>query len=226
MPEDSRRTKDDQLNQDKLNKTPVMANIITLLRFPLLFIYVGLLYTRNATIIFWCIPFIVLITLMDTFDGLVARARGEVSLLGSTLDIAVDRAFEIILWMVYAHLTLIPILIPIIAITRGTMTDAIRSVGMSKGEAAFDQVKHPVSRFLVSSRFMRDSYGTIKGFTFAFLTLALGFITLDHAWAQWIHIIAVILSWLAISMTILRGLPVLAESYRLFKNPPTLKKIK
>ena len=94
-----------------------MANIITLLRFPFLFVYIALLYTHNPTVVFWCTPLIVLITLMDTFDGLIARARGEVSLLGSTLDIAVDRAFEIILWVVYAHLGLIPILIPIIVIT-------------------------------------------------------------------------------------------------------------
>jgi CDP-diacylglycerol--glycerol-3-phosphate 3-phosphatidyltransferase len=161
---------------------------------------------------------------MDTFDGLIARARGEVSLLGSTLDIAVDRAFEIILWVVYAHLNLVPIIIPIIVITRGTLTDAIRSVGMSTGEAAFDQVKHPISRFLVSSRFMRDFYGILKGFAFAIITISMGFQVVKHSWAGWIHIIALVLSWLAISMTILRGLPVLIESYKLFKNPPPLIK--
>jgi len=203
-----------------------MANLVTLLRFPLLFVYVALLYSRNPTIIFWCVPFIVLITLMDTFDGLIARARGEVSLLGSALDIAVDRAFEIIFWVVYAHLNLVPIVIPIIVITRGTLTDAIRSVGMSNGEAAFDQVKHPISRFLVSSRFMRDAYGITKGFAFAILTMSLGFKFLNHSWAGWIHIVALVLSWLAISMTILRGLPVLIESYKLFKNPPPVKKAK
>jgi CDP-diacylglycerol--glycerol-3-phosphate 3-phosphatidyltransferase len=201
-----------------------MANVITLLRFPLLFIYVGLLYTRNATIVFWCVPFVVLITLMDSFDGLIARARGEVSLLGSALDIAVDRAFEIILWVVYAHLDLIPILIPIIVITRGTLTDAIRSVGMSEGKAAFDQVKHPISRFVVSSRLMRDIYGITKGFAFAFITISLGLQLSGHTWHGWVYTIAQILSWLAISMTIIRGLPVLIESYRLFKNPPPIRK--
>jgi len=200
-----------------------MANIITLSRFPLLFIYILLLYTRNPTIIFWCVPFVVLIILMDTFDGLIARARGEVSLLGSTLDIAVDRAFEIILWVVYAHLGLVPILIPIIVITRGTLTDAIRSVGMSGGEAAFDQVKHPVSRFLVSSRFMRDTYGISKGVAFSVITLAFGLQILNHSCSSWILVIAQILSWLAISMTIIRGLPVLVESYRLFKDPPPVR---
>lgn len=202
-----------------------MANIITLLRFPLLFLYIGLLYTKNPTIIFWCVPFVVLIALMDSFDGLIARKRDEVSLLGSTLDIAVDRAFETILWLVYAHLGLVPILIPIIVITRGTLTDAIRSVGLSAGEAAFDQVKHPISRFLVSSRFMRDIYGISKGIAFAVITVALGFIRLDHPWAISVHSVALTITWLVISMTILRGLPVLVESYQLFKNPPPIKKV-
>jgi CDP-diacylglycerol--glycerol-3-phosphate 3-phosphatidyltransferase len=201
-----------------------MANIITLLRFPLLFLYIGLIYTKNSTVIFWCVPFIIFITLMDSFDGLIARARGEESLLGSTLDIAVDRAFEIILWVIFAHIGLISVIIPIIAISRGTLTDAIRSVGMSSGEAAFDQVKHPISRFVVSSRFMRDIYGTIKGFAFALLTLALGFQSMGHNWASWVLIIAQITSWLAIALTLLRGFPVIAESYRLFKSPPPMKK--
>jgi CDP-diacylglycerol--glycerol-3-phosphate 3-phosphatidyltransferase len=201
-----------------------MANIITLLRFPLLFIYVILLYTENPTIIFWCVPFIVLITLMDSFDGLIARARGEVSLLGSTLDIAVDRAFELVLWVVFSHLSLIPLIIPIIVITRGTLTDAIRSVGMSDGKAAFDQVRHPLSRFLVSSRFMRTYYGISKGVAFAVLTIALGFIALEHSWAPTVLIIAQILSWIAVTITILRGLPVIIEGYGLFKNPPPAKK--
>lgn len=103
-----------------------MANAITLSRFPLLFLYIALLYTENPTIIFWCVPFVVFISLMDMFDGIIARRFGEVSLLGSTLDIAVDRAFEIILWVVYANLKLVPVIIPIIVITRGTLTDAIR----------------------------------------------------------------------------------------------------
>ena len=195
-----------------------MANAITLSRFPLLFLYIGLLYTKNPTIIFWCIPFVVFITLMDMFDGIIARKFGEVSLLGSTLDIAVDRAFEIILWVVYANLRLVPVIIPIIVITRGTLTDAIRAVGMSKGLAAFDQVKHPVSRFLVSSRFMRNLYGVIKGTAFASVTIAWGLICLDHPFAKVAHIISLMIAWVTIIITILRGLPVILEGFNLLKD--------
>ena len=77
-----------------------MANVITLLRFPLLFTYIGLLYFGDATTQMWCVPFIVIIILMDTLDGVVARSRGETSLLGSVLDIATDRTLEFILWIV------------------------------------------------------------------------------------------------------------------------------
>jgi CDP-diacylglycerol--glycerol-3-phosphate 3-phosphatidyltransferase len=200
-----------------------MANAITLSRFPLLFVYIILLYTKNPAIIFWCVPFVVLITMMDMFDGIIARRFGEVSLLGSTLDIAVDRAFEVILWVVYAQLGLISVIIPIIVITRGTLTDAIRAVGMSQGKAAFDQLRHPVSQFLVSSRFMRNIYGLIKGTAFAFVTAAWGFICLEHPWDGWVHTMARILAWITITLTILRGLPVIIEGYSLLKDPPLAK---
>ena len=95
---------------------------------------------------------------------------------------------------------------------------------MSSGKAAFDQVKHPVSRFLVSSRFMRNIYGVAKGAAFAFVTAAWGFINLDHPWEGWVHTVALLISWLAITMTILRGLPVIIEGYSLMKNPPPAKK--
>jgi CDP-diacylglycerol--glycerol-3-phosphate 3-phosphatidyltransferase len=155
---------------------------------------------------------------MDTFDGMIARALKETSLIGSVLDIATDRTLEIVLWVVFAHLGLIPIFIPLIVITRGTTVDAVRSVGMHKSLSAFEQVKHPITRFLVSSRFMRSGYGIAKGFAFAFLTLDLGLTTAASPWSPAIHTTALILSWLAVSFTIARGLPVLIEGYSLLKE--------
>ncbi|GAB4526720.1 MAG: hypothetical protein Fur0018_12130 [Anaerolineales bacterium] len=194
-----------------------MANLITLLRFPLLFVYVALLYWGNATAQYWGTLFILGIIILDSVDGVIARARNEVSLLGSVLDIATDRTLEIILWVVFAHLRLLPVVIPIIVITRGTTVDAVRAVGMSQGKAAFEQVKHPVSRFIVASRFMRSSYGVAKAIAFALLTLDLAMQSTGHPWQAGIHLTAVIVSWFAISMTVIRGLPVLIEAYPLLR---------
>jgi len=196
-----------------------MANAITLVRIPLLFVFIYLLNTGRPVIIFWCVPFIVVIMLLDMLDGMVARKLNQASLLGSALDIAVDRALEIILWVVFSCLGLIPLVIPLIVITRGTITDAVRCVGNCRGEAAFSQMKHPLSYFLVSSRFMRDLYGVIKGGAFVALTLDLGYQAILHPWAPGIHSLAVGISWLTIFMTILRGIPVIAEQVSLLKKP-------
>ncbi len=195
-----------------------MANLITLLRFPLLFVYVALLYWGNATAQYWCVLFILGIILLDSVDGIIARARNEVTLLGSVLDIATDRTLEIILWVVFAHLGLLPIIIPLIVVTRGTTVDAVRAVGMSEGKAAFEQVRHPLSRFIVASRFMRSSYGVVKALAFALLTLDLAMQTASHALAPRVHLTAVALSWLAVSMNVIRGLPVLIEAYPMLKG--------
>jgi len=198
-----------------------MANAITLIRIPLLFIYIALLNTGRPTIIFWCIPFIILIMLLDMLDGMVARRLNQTSLLGSTLDIAVDRALEIILWVVFSCMGLIPLLIPLIVITRGTLTDAVRCVGTCKGESAFNQLKNPINHFLVSSRFMRDFYGAVKGTAFAVLTLDLGFQALEHAWSGQIHSIAIGLAWFTIVLTIVRGVPVIVEEVAFLKKSPS-----
>jgi len=81
----------------------MLANWITLSRIPLLGIIIALLYGASATAQLIAAPLILVLILMDTLDGVLARARGETSLLGSVLDIAADRAVEYALWMVFAH---------------------------------------------------------------------------------------------------------------------------
>jgi phosphatidylglycerophosphate synthase len=195
-----------------------MANLITFLRFPLLFSYVSILYYGDSIIIFWCIPLLVLIFLMDSADGYVARLRGETSLLGSAFDIATDRTLEVVLWVVYSHLGLIPIVIPLIAIVRGTTVDAVRAVGMSKGVVAFEQVNNSISRFLVSSRFMRSTYGIVKAVAFVLLNVVLGLKKQNSSGIPIVHTIAMVVSWTAISLTVLRGLPPLIEGYKYFSS--------
>ncbi len=202
-----------------------MANFITLIRFPLLFVYVALLYYGNFTLRAWSTLFIIAIIVLDSVDGIVARARDEVSLLGSALDIATDRTLEIMLWVVFAHLGLIPVLVPLIFIVRGTLVDALRAVGMSSGKAPFEQVRSPISRFLVASRFMRGSFGFVKTAAFALLTADLALTTPGAPWADWrppMHILALTFTWASVAWSLARGLPVLIEGFTLLRraSPP------
>lgn len=188
-----------------------MANIITIARFPLILVYLVILYSGNTTALLWNVPLILVIFLMDTLDGWVARKRGESSLLGSVLDIATDRTLEYILWVVYAHIGLIPVAVPLIVLTRGVTVDAVRSVGMKSGLRAFDQIQTPLNRFLVGSRFMRAFYGIVKGLAAAFLTLAIPLVNIDHPWGASIYAAGLVFTWISVLTCLLRGIPVLAE---------------
>lgn len=196
-----------------------MANLFTISRLPLLFIYVGILYFGNATLQLWAALLILIVIVMDTIDGVIARTRDEVTLMGSVLDIATDRTLEVILWVVFAHLHIIPIIIPLIIIIRGITVDAVRSVGMSKGLPPFEQLRSKVSKMLVSTQFMRGLYGTVKTIAFVTLTLYVALLNMESTWSAPIYTVALIFSWSSVALSLARGLPVLIEGYGLLTSP-------
>lgn len=194
-----------------------MANAITLSRIPLLVVVVVLLYLGSPWVQVLTAALMVVLILMDTLDGIVARRRQEAGMLGSKLDIAVDRVVELVMWVVYANLHLISVAIPIIVIIRGTMVDAVRSFSVVWGETSFGMMRTRWGRRLVASGFMRFWYGVSKGVAFCTLALALGLRGLwagtpraDSAEAVWIF--AVVMSWIATAFCVIRGAPVLLEA--------------
>jgi len=196
-----------------------MANIITVSRFPLLFLIVIMLTLPSAGARLATVPLVVLLILMDTIDGLVARSRHEESLLGSVLDIMTDRSIELVMWVVFAHMRLVPLAIPIIFIIRGTVVDALRAVGVKQGTTPFGSTTSRVGSFLVGSPFMRSSYGIAKAlaFTLLALTAALNtYVEIGRGSIQTvntIHLVAMVFSWIATAFCVVRGLPVIIESF-------------
>jgi CDP-diacylglycerol--glycerol-3-phosphate 3-phosphatidyltransferase len=195
-----------------------MANIITIARFPLMLIYLLILYYGDIQAQYWNVPFIMIIFFLDTVDGWIARKRDETSLLGSVLDIAADRILEYVVWVVYAHLDLIPVVVPLIVITRGVSVDAVRSVGMKSGLSAFEQIRSPLNQFLVGSRFMRAFYGTVKGAAAAFLTLAIPLMTIQSDWTSIVYTSGLVLTWISVLTCLLRGIPVLVEGFQVLNE--------
>ncbi len=200
-----------------------MANTITLARVPLLIVVALLLYYGSPQVQVVSSAIVLFLILMDTLDGIVARRRGESSMLGSKLDIAVDRIVEMVLWVVYANLGLISVAIPIIVIIRGGLVDTIRSFSLIWGETSFGMMQTRWGRWLVGSGFMRSLYGFAKAAAFCLLALALG---LRGLWAggpkegvaETVWIVAVILSWISTALCVIRGAPVLLEARTLLRD--------
>ena len=140
----------------------MLANWITLSRFPLLLISVLVLYFGSPTVRLAGVALLFLGLMLDTVDGMVARKTGQTSLFGSVLDIAADRTYELVLWVCFADLRMIPVAIPLIIIARTTLTDAFRSIGVGQGTAPFAQHRTALGRFLVGSSWMRTGYAVTK----------------------------------------------------------------
>jgi CDP-diacylglycerol--glycerol-3-phosphate 3-phosphatidyltransferase len=192
----------------------MLANWITLSRLPLLVVVLWILFHGSPSVRLFGAALLFISLLLDTVDGLVARKRGETSLFGSVLDIALDRAYELSLWVAFAALGMIPFTIPLVVIARTTLTDAFRSIGVAKGIAPFDQHTSSLSKFLVGSPVMRSGYSITKVVTFVGLALAQAFGgfpagelpgSLAEPMFGWLLVTA----WIALGFCVFRGLPVI-----------------
>ena len=189
-----------------------MANFITLIRIPLLAGIVFLLYQPDASAHFIAAVLILVLILMDSLDGMVARKLQKTSLLGSVLDIAADRTVELVLWIIFADLKLIPIFIPLVVVTRGVFVDAIRSVAPARGLTPFELLRSPLGRFLVKSPWLRSPYGVAKAVAFFLLAMFSGLTIIGSNAARWIGILSQVAVWIAFALCLIRGLPVLIEA--------------
>jgi CDP-diacylglycerol---glycerol-3-phosphate 3-phosphatidyltransferase len=192
----------------------MLANWITLSRLPLLLVTVLILYFGSPGARLAGAVLLFLGLMLDTVDGIVARKLGQTSLFGSVLDIAADRTYELVLWVCFADLEMIPIVIPLIIIARTTLTDALRSIGVGQGTAPFAQHRTALGRFLVGSTVMRTGYAVTKVVTFCGLALAqaLGLPGLLSALQ--------ITAWMAVAFCVFRGLPVIISSLRRYWGVP------
>jgi CDP-diacylglycerol--glycerol-3-phosphate 3-phosphatidyltransferase len=197
----------------------MLANWITLSRLPLLLINVLILYRGSPSIRLAGTLLLFVGLMLDTVDGVVARRTGQTSLFGSVLDIAADRAYELVLWVCFADLGFISIAVPLIVIARTTLTDAFRSIGVGQGIAPFAQHRTSLSRFLVGSAFTRIGYSVSKVVTFCGLALAQAFSglspdsTLGQSAPSLLSFFR-ITAWIAVVFCISRGLPVIISSLR------------
>ena len=188
-----------------------MANFISIFRIFLMFIavYLILAMPQSVCAYIWALVLTILAFALDGVDGWVARKFNEVSKLGALLDIMGDRIVENTYWILFAVQGWLSILFPLIAITRGFITDTIRSAAMEKGYTPFGMQQNPVCKFITGSKFMRISYAVAK--VPAFIVIVASKIpNLPHAdvvfqVGYWLAVIAIV-------FCVVRGLPVVIEA--------------
>jgi len=192
-----------------------MANLITLARFVLLFVLVALAAAAPPQWQLVNMPLLVLIIGLDGLDGWVARRRGETSRFGSLFDIVVDRVVENVLWIVLAHIELVPLWVAIVFITRGIVVDGFRYHAVGAGQNVFGMMRSGWGKWLVAGRFMRGFYGTVKAVAFGWLLMIQPLPELYPAlWSSWSGLaltVGEVLVLAAVVLCLVRGVPVVVE---------------
>jgi len=195
-----------------------LANIITLSRIFLVFVVAALLFYNNSK--FYYIALIVTAVLMwfDGLDGFVARKFNISSRLGALLDIMGDRIVENVFWIVFCALGWINVSIPIIVLTRGIITDSLRTLAFEKGYTAFGKttmMQGKIAKFIVASNFCRFTYAVCKAVAFFFLIA--GHIPARYQNQEIILQIGIVCAIVSVIYCVLRGIPVVIESKRFFE---------
>lgn len=195
-----------------------MANFITIFRVFLVFIAVYLLLEGDFNGYLWAFCLTSVAFLLDGVDGWVARKFNECSKLGAVLDIMSDRIVENTFWVAFAVLGWLPIVFPLIALTRSFVVDSLRSVALEQGFTAFGSSSMQDSKigfFICSSNFSRITYAVAK--LVAFICMILAHIPrVTFRGESMMEITALVASVIAIEFCVIRGLPVVFESKKFF----------
>lgn len=203
-----------------MNVKDNLANIVSVTRIFVAYIAIGLLFVHTTWAYVLAFFLTAIAFAMDGLDGYIARKFNQSSEWGSVLDILGDRIVEVSYWTVFAVLGWINIIFPLICVARAFTTDGIRSVALSKGMTAFgDKSMQSTAwgKFICASRFMRISYAVAK--VLAFMLLIVVFTPGMEIWSGTpiLHTITMIFAWIAIIFCVVRAIPVVAESGKLFK---------
>lgn len=197
-----------------------MANIVSVSRIFVAYVAILCLYEKTTWAYILAFVLTAIAFAMDGLDGYIARKFNQSSEWGSVLDILGDRIVEVSYWIVFAVMGWINIIFPLICVARAFTTDGIRSVALSKGMTAFgDKTMQSTSwgKFICASRFMRISYAVAK--VMAFMLLIVVNTPGMELWSGTpiLHMITMALAWIAIIFCVVRAIPVVVESPKLFK---------
>ena len=154
-----------------------MANLLTILRMILAVIAIEFIFSGRPDFAIGSIFLTLFVIILDGLDGYVARALGESSKFGSVFDILGDRVVENLYWIAFAVIGWVGVWVPMVVVTRGILTDGLRSIALSQGYTAFgssSMMKNKFCHFLTASRFSRAVYGVAK--TLVFLMLIISYI--------------------------------------------------
>jgi len=194
------------------------ANAITFSRVFLTFMVV-LSFGQSTYIDIVGTVTIAVIFLLDAIDGYVARKCKQTTAFGAVFDIAADRIIENVFWIYFTVNDTIHMWMPMAVVTRGFITDGVRSCALIERKTPFEMMAIPWTRALTSSRISRVCSGVSKMIAFLAMAIlhALKSNGLHLHSAEKLQPATVILATAAVAICLIRGVPVLIDGRKYIK---------
>ncbi len=194
----------------------MIPNWITLGRIVFSFLVVLMFEVKNLPINIIAFFSIFIVIFLDFLDGYIARKYNMSTEFGALFDITGDRIVEVIFWTYFAYKHLVSFWFPVIVLSRGIFTDAIRQQAFKKGIKPYDMFKSGIMRFILVSPWMRTGYAVLKVITFSLLGLCLIFKnnSIDFEYISVVYHIAYIVAVITVIVCVIRAIPVLAYARR------------
>jgi CDP-diacylglycerol--glycerol-3-phosphate 3-phosphatidyltransferase len=111
-----------------------LPNIITITRALLIPIIVIGVYSDKSSMLILSFSLLILVWVLDYFDGLIARKYNSITHFGIFFDPLVDKITVLSLFFVFSDLDLIPLWMPLLLLFREFFTSGIRQVSSLKGK--------------------------------------------------------------------------------------------
>ncbi len=196
------------------------ANAITLYRLFLTLIVI-IIFGQHFYINIACVAAIALIYILDAVDGIVARRQDKATTFGAVFDIAADRVIENVFWIYFTAKGYIHVWMPIAVVTRGFLTDGVRSLALTDGKTPFEMMAIPWTRALTSSRISRFFSGFSKALAFTFLAaipVIKNIFSQNDSVVSAFSTTSVVIAIIAVAICLIRGFPVLVDGWKYIKG--------
>lgn len=184
-----------------------VPNEITFLRLIIFFLIVPLVLSQNYELKFLGLLVFVISSMLDWYDGYIARKLNMRTPFGSWFDVIVDRISEILFFFLFFFIGMVPLIIPIIFLVRGITTDSITYLSIKKFgyEKTYRKIfRSKFGKIKISSTVF-DIYGVSKA-------LIMLFIFIVYVWKLQLNSLVLILAWFITLFNIARGILVIYDS--------------
>jgi len=111
-----------------------LPNTLTITRALLIPVIIVGVYSERSSGLILSIFVLILVWILDYFDGLIARKHNLITNFGTFIDPLVDKMTVLCLFFVFSDLELIPLWLPLLLLFREFLTSGIRQVSSLKGK--------------------------------------------------------------------------------------------